>query len=95
MESKAHVAAILKATPLPGMLYNNPIAYGTDFLPEQIEEPASEFPKFCGSEGVVDRCAQSDGDTCAARRPPGGLWAWMMPLWKALQPVQLDGWPDW
>ena len=42
-ENKAHVAAILKATPLPGMLYNNPVAYGTDFLPEQIEELAGEF----------------------------------------------------
>ncbi|HEV2135983.1 MAG TPA: dihydrodipicolinate synthase family protein [Terracidiphilus sp.] len=41
-ENKAHVAAILNATPLPGMLYNNPVAYGTDFLPEQIAELASE-----------------------------------------------------
>lgn len=45
-ENKAYVAAILKATPLPGMLYNNPIAYGTDFLPEQIAELAAEFPNF-------------------------------------------------
>jgi len=45
-ESKAHVAAILKATPLPGMLYNNPVAYGTDFLPEQIAELAGEFPNL-------------------------------------------------
>jgi 4-hydroxy-tetrahydrodipicolinate synthase len=42
-ETKAHVAAILKATPLPGLLYNNPVAYGTDFLPEQIQELALEF----------------------------------------------------
>jgi 4-hydroxy-tetrahydrodipicolinate synthase len=35
-EMKAHVSAVFEATPLPGMLYNNPIAYGTDFLPEQI-----------------------------------------------------------
>jgi 4-hydroxy-tetrahydrodipicolinate synthase len=35
-EMRAHVAAILRATPLPCMLYNNPVAYGTDFLPEQI-----------------------------------------------------------
>jgi dihydrodipicolinate synthase/N-acetylneuraminate lyase len=42
-ENKAHVAAILKATPLPGMLYNNPVAYGTDFLPDQIAELAEEF----------------------------------------------------
>src|SRR6266702_1217903 len=28
------------------MLYNNPIAYGTDFLPEQIRELASEHENF-------------------------------------------------
>ncbi len=42
-EMKAHVAVILRATPLEGMLYNNPVAYGTDFLPEQIAELASEY----------------------------------------------------
>jgi 1-pyrroline-4-hydroxy-2-carboxylate deaminase len=42
-EMKAHVAAILAATELPAMLYNNPVAYGTDFTPEQIQELASEF----------------------------------------------------
>jgi len=45
-ENKTHVAAILKATPLPGMLYNNPVAYGADFLPEQIAELAQEFANF-------------------------------------------------
>ncbi|HWG19655.1 MAG TPA: dihydrodipicolinate synthase family protein [Terracidiphilus sp.] len=45
-ENKAHVAAILGATPLPGMLYNNPVAYGVDFLPAQIEELAQEFSNF-------------------------------------------------
>ncbi len=45
-ENKAHVAAVLGATPLPGMLYNNPVAYGTDFLPEQIAELAAEFSNF-------------------------------------------------
>jgi 4-hydroxy-tetrahydrodipicolinate synthase len=41
-EMKAHVVAVLRATPLSAMLYNNPVAYGTDFLPEQIEELANE-----------------------------------------------------
>jgi 4-hydroxy-tetrahydrodipicolinate synthase len=41
-EMKAHVSAIMEATPLPCMLYNNPIAYGTDFLPEQVKELAEE-----------------------------------------------------
>lgn len=39
---KSHVAAVFNATPLPCMLYNNPVAYGTDFLPEQIRELATE-----------------------------------------------------
>jgi 4-hydroxy-tetrahydrodipicolinate synthase len=40
-EMRAHVTAILAATPLSCMLYNNPIAYRTDFLPEQIAELAT------------------------------------------------------
>lgn len=39
-EMRAHVAAVMLATDLPCMLYNNPIAYRTDFKPEQIEELA-------------------------------------------------------
>jgi 1-pyrroline-4-hydroxy-2-carboxylate deaminase len=42
-EMKTHVAAVLNATPLSAMLYNNPVAYGTDFTPEQIQELAGEF----------------------------------------------------
>lgn len=42
-EMKEHVGAVLKATRLQAMLYNNPVAYGTDFLPEQIAELASDF----------------------------------------------------
>jgi len=42
-ETKAHVGAILKATKLEGLLYNNPVAYGTDFLPTQIVELAAEY----------------------------------------------------
>jgi 4-hydroxy-tetrahydrodipicolinate synthase len=34
---------VLEATVLPAMLYNNPVAYGTDFTPEQIQELAGEF----------------------------------------------------
>jgi 4-hydroxy-tetrahydrodipicolinate synthase len=42
-EMKAHVAAVFCAASLPCMLYNNPVAYGTDFLPEQIQELAVEY----------------------------------------------------
>ncbi len=45
-ETKAHVAAVIRATPLPCMLYNNPIAYGTDFAPDQILELARELPQL-------------------------------------------------
>jgi 4-hydroxy-tetrahydrodipicolinate synthase len=41
-EMKQHVAAIIAATKLPCMLYNNPVAYKTDFLPAQIRELAAE-----------------------------------------------------
>lgn len=41
-EMKAHVDAVLRATPLTCMLYNNPPAYKTDFLPAQVEELAAE-----------------------------------------------------
>jgi 4-hydroxy-tetrahydrodipicolinate synthase len=43
-EMKAHVAAVLGATELPAILYNNPIAYKTDFTPEHVAELAREFP---------------------------------------------------
>ncbi len=45
-EMKAHVAAAFNATKLSCMLYNNPIAYGTDFLPEQIQELGAEHENF-------------------------------------------------
>ena len=45
-EMKAHVRAVIAATDLPCMLYNNPIAYKTDFLPQQIVELAGELPNL-------------------------------------------------
>jgi len=45
-EMKAHIASVFEASPLSCMLYNNPIAYGTDFLPEQIAELAAEYPNL-------------------------------------------------
>jgi 4-hydroxy-tetrahydrodipicolinate synthase len=41
-EMKAHVTAVLRATPLPCMLYNNPVSYSADFRPEHIAELAGE-----------------------------------------------------
>ena len=45
-EMKHHVSEVFKATKLSCMLYNNPIAYGTDFIPEQIQELANEHENF-------------------------------------------------
>lgn len=45
-EMKAHVTGVFRATPLSCMLYNNPVAYGTDFLPAQIAELAMEHENF-------------------------------------------------
>lgn len=41
-EMNAHVSAIMRATELPCMLYNNPLAYGTDFAPEEIAALAEQ-----------------------------------------------------
>ena len=37
-EMREHVTAVLAATPLSAMLYNNPVAYTVDFLPAQVVE---------------------------------------------------------
>jgi 1-pyrroline-4-hydroxy-2-carboxylate deaminase len=42
-ENKAHVAAVFQATKLSCMLYNNPIAYKVDYVPEQVQELLGEF----------------------------------------------------
>src|SRR5690349_16309447 len=45
-EMKAHIEAVFRATKLSCMLYNNPVAYGTDFLPQQIAELTKEHENF-------------------------------------------------
>jgi 4-hydroxy-tetrahydrodipicolinate synthase len=45
-EMKQHVSSVIGSTKLPCMLYNNPVAYKTDFLPEQIAELAAEHPNL-------------------------------------------------
>lgn len=45
-ETEAHYRAVLEATPLDCLLYNNPIAYGTDVLPEQILALAKAHPNL-------------------------------------------------
>ncbi|HEX5789883.1 MAG TPA: dihydrodipicolinate synthase family protein [Luteolibacter sp.] len=45
-EMKTHMKAVISATDLPCVLYNNPVAYKTDFLPWQIKELADELPNL-------------------------------------------------
>lgn len=40
-EMRAHFSAVIDATSLSCMLYNNPVAYGTDVLPYQLAELAA------------------------------------------------------
>ena len=42
-EMKTHMAAVITATDLPCIIYNNPVAYKTDFTPAHIKELADEF----------------------------------------------------
>lgn len=45
-ETREHFVAVIEATPLECMLYNNPIAYGTDVLPEQMVDLAVSLPNL-------------------------------------------------
>lgn len=54
-EMGAHLRAVIEATDLPCMIYNNPIAYKTDFSPAQIAELAKQYPN-------VQAVKESSGD---------------------------------
>lgn len=43
-EMKTHMSAVMSATELPCIIYNNPVAYKTDFTPVQIKELADQHP---------------------------------------------------
>jgi 4-hydroxy-tetrahydrodipicolinate synthase len=45
-EMHAHVSAVIDATPLPCMLYNNPIAYRTDVSPALLAELRAALPNL-------------------------------------------------
>jgi len=57
-EIEAHLRAVIEATPLSCMIYNNPVAYGTDIVPAQLEGLASACPNVAAvkeSSGDVRR----------------------------------------
>lgn len=47
-EMRAHLDAVIEATGLPCILYNNPVAYKVDFSPEQIAEMAARHANLQG-----------------------------------------------
>ncbi len=53
-EMRHHVSSVIAATPLSCILYNNPIAYGTDFVPEQVRA-------FCDHQNL-HAVKESSGD---------------------------------
>ena len=68
-EMKAHMAAVIAATDLPCIIYNNPVAYKTDFTPAHIKELADEFPNVAAvKESSTDaRRIAGIREICGAR----------------------------
>ncbi len=59
-ETLAHLRAVIRATPLACMLYNNPIAYGTDVTPTQLGElaPLENLHAVKESSGDIRRITE-------------------------------------
>ena len=60
-ETKAHLSALMRATALSCMLYNNPISYGTDILPWHVAELADEHRNL---HAVKESSADARRITC-------------------------------
>lgn len=104
-EMKAHIEAVFRATKLSCMLYNNPVSYGTDFLPEQIKELAAEHENFEAvkesstdvrritwiRELVADRLAIFVGvDDAIVEGIAAGAVGWIAGLVNALPKASVD-----
>ncbi|MEP6787453.1 MAG: dihydrodipicolinate synthase family protein [Acidobacteriota bacterium] len=104
-ESKHHITEVCKATTLSCMLYNNPIAYGTDFLPEQIAELADEIPNLHAVKEsstdvrrvtairalLDDRLALAVGvDDCIVEGIAAGATCWIAGLVSAFPKESVD-----
>ncbi len=104
-EMKAHIVAVCNATPLSCMLYNNPVAYGTDFLPEQVAELAAELPNLHAVKEsstdvrrvtairalLDDRLALAVGvDDCIVEGIAAGATCWIAGLVSAFPKESVD-----
>jgi dihydrodipicolinate synthase/N-acetylneuraminate lyase len=79
-EMKTHVSAVFEAVPVSCMLYNNPVAYGTDFLPVQIRELAGEHENL----HAVKESSMDARRVSAIRALVGDRSEWTTRFWKRL-----------
>jgi 4-hydroxy-tetrahydrodipicolinate synthase len=106
-EMKAHMTAVIHATDLPCIIYNNPVAYKTDFTPAQIKELADECPnvesvkesstdvrRIAGiRELCVDRVALGVGvDDCALEGAAMGASFWITGVGDAFPAYNVKLW---
>jgi len=97
-ETEAHFRAVISATKLPCMLYNNPVAYGTDVMPEQlalladlpnlvaVKESSTDVRRVTGIRAVLgDRLAIFVGvDDVIVEGIAAGAVGWIAGLVNAL-----------
>ena len=98
-EAAAHFSAVIGATGLPCMLYNNPIAYGTDVTPEElaalaerhanleaVKESSGDVRRVTGIRAVLgDRLAVFMGvDDLVVEGVEAGAVGWIAGLVNAL-----------
>ena len=70
-ETEAHYSAVIAASPLSCMLYNNPIAYGTDVIPDQMGVLAAKHAESASvkeSSGDVRRVTGIRGTRATGSR---------------------------
>ena len=95
-EMKAHITAVLRATKLGCMLYNNPVAYKTDFLPDQIAELAGEHQNLKAvKESSTDVRRGESLFALFLTTSSASLSVWMMSLWKRSAAVRWAGLRAW
>jgi dihydrodipicolinate synthase/N-acetylneuraminate lyase len=107
-ETETHYSAVISATPLSCMLYNNPIAYGTDISAEQmailarfenlhaVKESSGDVRRVTAiGERLGDRLAIFSGmDDMILESVPLGARGWIAGLVNALplESVQVFEW---
>ena len=106
-EMKTHMQAVINATDLPCIIYNNPVAYKTDFTPIQIKELADECPnvesvkesstdvrRIAGIRELCgDRLALGGGvDDCALEGAAMGATFWITGVGDAFPAYNVKLW---